>query len=136
MNKKKYILTILMFVSNLIVSDELVWTPINPSFGGNPYNATWLMNSAKIQNQYPEEVPDKDYQKDPLEQFQENLNRQLLRRLASSIVDQIYGDSGVNEGSYSVGDYLIDIEERETSVVIMIDDMATGNQTLMEIPNF
>lgn len=133
---RKIIFSTYIFWGFLIFSDELVWSPTNPSFGGNPYNASWLLNSAKIQNQYPEEKEVKDYQKDPLEQFQENLNRQLLRKLASSIVDQIYGDKGVNEGSYSVGDYLIDIEERESTVAITIDDMATGNQTLMEIPNF
>lgn len=136
MTLKKTILIIFILLKCLIFSDELIWTPTNPSFGGNPYNANWLLNSAKIQNQYPEEKEEKNFQKDPLEQFQENLNRQLLRKLASSIVDQIYGDNGVNEGAYSVGDYLIDIEERETTVAITIDDMATGNQTIMEIPNF
>ena len=26
---------------------EIVYTPINPSFGGNPLNGTWLLNNAQ-----------------------------------------------------------------------------------------
>jgi hypothetical protein len=31
---------------------ELVYTPVNPAFGGNPLNGTWLLNNAQAQNDY------------------------------------------------------------------------------------
>ena len=31
---------------------ELVYTPVNPSFGGNPLNGTWLLNNAQAQNDH------------------------------------------------------------------------------------
>ena len=36
----------------LVQATELVYTPINPSFGGNPLNGTWLLNNAQAQNDY------------------------------------------------------------------------------------
>lgn len=137
MKKISFLLILVSILGQALSSDEMTYKPINPSFGGHPGNASWLMSSAKIQNRHEEEKePRKDYQKDPLTQFKDNLNRQILRRLASSITDRIYGEDGINEGKFSVGDYLIDIESESSSVVIVIDDMATGNQTLLEIPNF
>ena len=29
---------------------ELVYTPINPSFGGSPLNGAWLLGNAQAQN--------------------------------------------------------------------------------------
>lgn len=31
---------------------ELVHTPVNPAFGGNPLNGTWLLNNAQAQNDH------------------------------------------------------------------------------------
>ena len=36
----------------LVQATELVYTPVNPSFGGNPLNGTWLLNNAQAQNDY------------------------------------------------------------------------------------
>ena len=36
---------------------ELVYTPVNPAFGGNPLNGTWLLNNAQAQNDYDDPDP-------------------------------------------------------------------------------
>ena len=43
----------------LVQATELVYTPINPSFGGNPLNGTWLLNNAQAQNDFDD--PDLKY---------------------------------------------------------------------------
>ena len=35
-----------------VQATELVYTPVNPSFGGNPLNGTWLLNNAQAQNDH------------------------------------------------------------------------------------
>ena len=31
---------------------ELVYTPVNPAFGGNPLNGSWMLNNAQAQNDH------------------------------------------------------------------------------------
>jgi curli production assembly/transport component CsgF len=33
-------------------ADDLVYTPVNPSFGGNPFNSSHLLGVANAQNDY------------------------------------------------------------------------------------
>ena len=44
-----------VFLAGLLLSSglsatELVYTPVNPSFGGSPLNGAWLLGSAQAQN--------------------------------------------------------------------------------------
>ena len=43
-------------------AQDFVYKPINPAFGGNPYNYGWLLSQAEAQNTFeePEEVEDED----------------------------------------------------------------------------
>ena len=43
---------------------ELVYTPVNPAFGGNPLNGTWLLNNAQAQNDYDD--PDLKFSREGL----------------------------------------------------------------------
>ena len=54
-----------------LLAQDFVYTPINSSFGGNPYNYNWLLNSATEQNRI----------EDPNE---ENSKRQGFRAHATS----------------------------------------------------
>ncbi len=38
--------------AGLVQATELVYTPVNPAFGGNLLNGTWLLNNAQAQNDY------------------------------------------------------------------------------------
>jgi len=46
----KTLFTILMIVSFFVAGktygQQFVYTPINPAFGGNPYNYSWMLSSA------------------------------------------------------------------------------------------
>ncbi len=37
------------------LAQDFVYQPINPAFGGNPYNYNWLLGQAQAQNIYTEE---------------------------------------------------------------------------------
>jgi len=120
-----------------VMSSQLVWTPINPSFGGNPYNASWLMSSAQAQNTLEEKAAVSPYtERDPLEDFKNNLSRQVLSRLSSQLIRTAFGDKGVEPGHYEVGGFIIDITENISSIGIEILDPATGDQTIVEIPYY
>lgn len=107
--------------SLLCQATELVYTPVNPNFGGNPLNGPTLLNEAQAQNDH----------KDPslsrssvagttaLERFSQQLQSSLLSRVLDNI------QSG-NTGSLTTDAFIINVVDDSGSLSIQITDRATG----------
>jgi curli production assembly/transport component CsgF len=134
------IICVLLFVLvDTTEATELIWTPINPSFGGSPYNASWLMASAQAQNRHVEKTSSSK-KEDPFEDFEYNLKRQYIYALSSKIIDEAFGEEGLlpegqTEAHYTIGDFRIDIDGNG-QLTIMITDMSTGSSTTVEVPYY
>ena len=115
-------------------ASELVYTPINPSFGGNPFHGPWLLDSAQAQNKFEEEKMERDY----LEEFEQMLTRRLFYRMASYIVDEAFGGYGeeFQPGHYEIGNYHIDISTDGALITVVIVDIETGDSTTVEVPYY
>ena len=120
--------------ANMARASELVYTPINPSFGGNPLNGQWLLNLAQAQNKFKEER----WRREPLEEFQDMLTRQILYRMTSAIIDEAFGEYGeaLQPGHYEVGNYTIDITTDGMVITVVMVDTVTGNMTTIEVPYY
>lgn len=134
-------LTVLLIVFSIQgKSQQLVYTPKNPAFGGNTFNYQWMLSSAQAQDTYKAKVTDsKDrfgYGTNPVDDFAESLNRQILSRLSRELVTRQFGEGALAEGSYVLGDYQIDIGNSENGISITIVDNTTGATTNVVIPNF
>lgn len=116
-------------IGSQLNAGELVYTPINPAFGGNPYNYSWLLDSADIQNQHEE---------DPLEDFEDDLNSRILSTLASRIVSSAFGSYGddLQGGQYQFGDYDITISTEGGGINVDIIDQGTGSSTSVSVPYY
>ena len=127
-----------LFTGSSVIADELVWVPINPSFGGSPFNAAWLMQQAEAQNKLVEEEVGVDWQydSDPLKDFAESLNRQILSRLSNRLIESAFGETELEPGHYEIGDYIIDITSTDTGIRVVITDPTTGAETTVEIPYY
>src|SRR3546814_19165767 len=44
-----------------VVAEQLIYTPVNPSFGGSPLNGPYLLNSAMAQQRYQPSMSDVGY---------------------------------------------------------------------------
>ncbi|MCT4604423.1 MAG: curli assembly protein CsgF [Marinifilum sp.] len=136
----KAIIVVVLFALAMPVealAQDFVYTPINSNFGGNPYNYNWLINSAKQQDKIEDPSQEDNFNKDPLDDFESNLNRQILNQLSSRLVNQIFGDGGEFEsGSYNLGSYKVDIMEDASGVTINIQDIRNGNFTNVVIPSY
>ena len=124
-----FILFTLLSAQQLIAS-ELVYTPINPSFGGSPLNGTVLMDSAQSQNT----ISDPDLEEEaetPLGEFNERLQRSLLSRLTSSIASSFVSPDGtLIPGQTVTDDFVIDITaEGDGTVRVSTTDRMTGDST-------
>lgn len=118
-------------------AQDFVYQPTNPAFGGDTFNYQWLLNSATAQNSL--EDPDAELgrsERDPLADFQQDLNRRLLSDLSRSLVGSQFGEEGLEEGVFEVGLFQIEVFQGADGVSITILDTSTGDQTTVTVPEF
>src|SRR5688500_324249 len=76
----------------------LVYTPVNPSFGGSPLNGSTLLSAAQAQNKHTDPKSSSSGslsgQQTPLQQFNEILERAVLNRLVTAATTSVMGADG------------------------------------------
>lgn len=112
-------------------ASELVYQPINPSFGGNPFNSSHLQGLAASQNLYR---PSATSARNPAQDFANRIQSAVLSRVASQVADRILGEGGADTGTFRVDSTEITFQRNGEVVVIDIFDGATGGKTQIEIP--
>lgn len=116
-------------------SQQMTYKPINPAFGGDTFNYQWLLNSANAQNSFTD--PNAGTGRDDgsaLDQFSENLNRQLLGQISRVLLGAQF-DEGLQPGSFNFGSLALEIYDSAEGLVIEILDTNTGEQTQIIVPN-
>jgi curli production assembly/transport component CsgF len=132
MPKFNHILLASLFtVSTATIASELIYTPINPSFGGNPLNSTILINHANAINDYQPPQQDNyfdDYQPETA------LDR-LAASLESRLINQLFSDIGNGTGgTLETSDFQLEvIEDPNGAVTVNITDKATGESTEIQV---
>ena len=117
---------------------EIVYKPINPSFGGNSLNANMLLSKAQAQNKHRAPIIEKTYG----EKFQESLERTYLNRMVREITDVAFGDDVENsvfnqDAMFMSGDYQIQvITSTSDSITVKITNIISGEETILEVPRF
>lgn len=106
-------ISVIMLVS-VAGAAELVWMPINPSFGGSPLNASWLLSSANAQNKILPEI--EEVIDDPVEDFKERIDRLNFNQLAEDISKEVFGENAIEWGdsdlvNYEFGKYNVSLEQ-------------------------
>lgn len=136
---KKILLILLCLTPTFGFAQDFVYTPVNPAFGGNTYNYSWLMNSAdaqKKQSSSSNSATDLFGQSQSnLSDFTNNLNSQILNQLSSRILQDQFGNFSLQNGQYNIGNYQIDIKQGTQGIDINILDTQTGGQSSVTIPN-
>ncbi len=120
-------------------AQDLVYTPKNPAFGGNTFNYQWLLSSAQAQDTYEDDSRDlfeSSFDRDPVSDFEESLNRQILSQLSRQIVSNQFGEDVLENGTYVLGDYQIEIGDADSGINISILDTKTGATTTVSVPSF
>ena len=132
--KKLVLLIILGFFAYPLTAQQLTYTPINPAFGGNPYNYSWMLSSATAQNQHKAPVDPRE-EKSELERLNESINRQLLSQISRSLLsEQLEGFDFNEEGTFTYGTLNMEVYRSLEGIVINILDTSTGEETQIIIP--
>jgi curli production assembly/transport component CsgF len=131
-------LALLVCFNTELTAQDFSYKAKNPAFGGSYLNYSWLQSSAQIQDK-TEDPNKEDFrigQRDPLEDFSRSLNRSLLSRLSRQLLTDQFGEDGLQEGNYIIGDYQIDVLPTDEGITITIIDSATGGETQIVVPHF
>lgn len=115
-------------------AQDLVYQPIDPTFGGNPFNSAHLLGIANAQNDYRD--PTATTNNSQADIFARQLQSRLLSALSSQIVDAIFGENPQESGTISFGGQTIDFVRGLTEVTLTITDDDTGEITKIVIPTF
>lgn len=123
---RSVIFTSVVLLSGQSLATELVYTPINPSFGGNPLNGNFLLQKAQSQNANSAERPTLSF----VDRFREALERNIINSLTRRIAD-----GEVVEGVYDTGEYIIEVnQDTDGSVLVTVTNQDTGDVTVIRIP--
>lgn len=115
-------------------AQDIVYEPINPSFGGNPFNSAHLLGIAGAQNKTKD--PTTAATNSQADIFARQLQSRLLSALSSQIVDAIFGENPQESGTITFGGQTIKFERGLESVTLTIIDDATGEVTTIVVPTF
>jgi len=107
---------------------ELVYTPVNPSFGGNPLNGTWLLNNAQAQNDFDD--PDLKKSTPAGSTALERFTSQLQSRLLGQVLDNI---STGNSGSLSTDAFIVNVIDNDGALSINVTDRSTGEVSEIKV---
>lgn len=123
-----------MSVVSRVDANELLFHFDNSNFGGNAAMSSYMLNEAQAQNMH-EATPKPTIQKTQLEQFKDRLESTILNSLVKHYGDQIYDAKGnVVVGTFSAGDYSIDVQPSGADFTVMITDTASGETTTLQLP--
>ena len=111
-------------------AQELVFEPINPSLGGNPFNSSHLLAVANAQNDY--EPPSRGGTSD-VDRFIRSLQGRLLSSLSSQVANAIFGEDAQESGRIVFGDQVIEFLRTLDGVQLTITN-ADGSTTVITVP--
>jgi curli production assembly/transport component CsgF len=110
----------------------MVYTPINPSFGGNYLNSNHLQSLATTQKQFKENTS-ASAQSDS-ERFISMLQSRLYSSLASQVSEAIFGEKAQPNGTIVFDDQQISFVNTGTEIQLTVTDFGTGQVTSISIP--
>ncbi|MGL4613781.1 MAG: curli assembly protein CsgF [Shewanella sp.] len=123
MNKTLIMLVTLNF-SVGCYSTELVYTPVNPAFGGNYLNGSYLLSNAAAQNSY----------KNGSGYTPPTALERLASSLESRLMSQLFNDAANGGNGYlKTNDFEIQVVNEDGTLLVHIKDLATGETTVIEV---
>ena len=123
-----------MLIAGIVISfgtsaSSLVYTPTNPSFGGNPLNGNHMLSNAESQNTHKD--PDLEDELSALDDFNDRLQRAILTRVTRSVTSSIVDEEGnLIPGQTETSDFIVTVTpDGAGRLEVVTQDKATGDTT-------
>lgn len=106
---------------------ELVYTPVNPAFGGNPLTGSYLLGNAQAQNDHGStSAASRFAERSALDRFTDSLESRLLNQLIGNI-------GAGNTGTLVTQDFIVDIVDQDGVLTVVVTDLVTNETTEIEV---
>lgn len=132
--KANWLSMFLLLAPGRVIAQDIVYQPVNPSFGGNPFNSEHLLSIANAENKHKD--PATQTKSSQADIFAQQLQSRLLSALSSQIVDAIFGENPQEHGVIQFGGQTVEFVRTLDEVTLTITDDATGAITTIVIPTF
>jgi curli production assembly/transport component CsgF len=131
-------------LSGQALAQDLVYTPVNPSFGGNPLNSSHLLGLANAQRDATASDANDgtgvggggggtDDGDTDVDLFIRQLQGRLLSALASQVTEAIFGENPQDSGTITFGGTTVSFERTADSITLTIVD-EFGTVTVISVP--
>lgn len=117
-----------------VQASELVYTPINPTFGGNPLNASQLQAVASAQKPSAPTTTTATQQSSS-QQFLQMLQSQLYASLANAVSTAITGTNAQAAGTIKLNNMQVSWSTIDGQKQITMTDYSTGQVTTIVLPS-
>ncbi|GAB2787796.1 curli production assembly/transport protein CsgF [Halomonas shantousis] len=124
--KPHYACLLGLCLSGMAGAGELVYQPINPSFGGDPFNGSYLLGKAQAQ----------DTHKDPsLEDYTSlTATERMIQSLQSRLLaDLVNGVEDGQTGSFVSDDYSVVVDNSGGALSLEVTDLVSGDVTSIQV---
>ena len=118
--------------SQAAAAQDMVYTPIDPTFGGNPFNSSHVLGIANAQNNFKD--PSASTSGSQADIFARQLQSRLLSALSGQIVDAVFGPNAQDHGTVDFGGQTIAWIRDLDSVTLTITNDDSGEVTTIEVP--
>lgn len=107
---------------------EMIYEPLNPSFGGDPFMGSYMLNKAQSQ----------DTNTDPNTRDIERLSstERLIQSLESRLISQLLTDVGsgeISEGGFDSDEFSVVVRDEGGELVVRVVDKLTGDVTNISV---
>lgn len=120
--------TLATTLSASTIAGELIYKPLNPSFGGDPFVGSYLLGKAQAQ----------DTNRDPNARRTQPLSptARLVQSLESRLISQLISDVGrgdIGEGSFDSDDFSVVVRDDGGQLTVQVVDKLTGDVTTINV---
>ncbi len=125
-------LSLAVIFSPPVAATELVHHSVDPNFGGNPLNGSFLMNQATGQDNNKEPTAP---EKSQLQTFTDNLQSDILSGLSNAASGKLLDTNGnlIPNSTFNVGNFSVSVSgESNGSVTVSITDGISN--TVLTVP--
>ncbi len=117
-----------------VLAGDLVYTPLNPTFGGSSFNSAHLLATAEAQK--PKEKPkETSSSQSSSERFIRLLESRLSSSLATAVSEAIFGDDAQPNGTITFDTQQVAFVNTGDEIQLTITDFATGQITNITVPS-
>ncbi|TVU92440.1 MULTISPECIES: curli assembly protein CsgF [Halomonadaceae] len=117
-----------LVLSATVQAGDLIYKPLNPSFGGDPFVGSYLLGKAQAQDTNTDSRNSRATPTSATERLLQSLESRLISQL---IADVSSGD--VSEGSFDSDEFGVVVSDNGGQLVVRVVDKLTGDVTEISV---